>query len=1409
MTDISKRLAREVTPARLLIAALCWLPVSTAAAQSNRPLESFWVTNEEVRTVKESAGTVYLGGSFTQMGPWTGPLVRIDGVLGLVDPGYVKVQRGAIFVMTPDGAGGWYVGGSFSTIGGVSRANVARVLSDGRISSWNPGTNGVVRAIAVAGNRVYIGGNFTNAGGLARNWVAAVDAATGAVDATWNPNAGGGVTFAPGVYSILPAGSSVYVGGDFSSIGGQFRNRIARVNTTTGAADAVWNPNAGGGEVRALILNGTTLLVGGNYTGIGGQPRNFLAALNTSGSGTATAWSPQPSGAVYTMQLSGTTLYVGGFFTTIGSPAQPRNRLAAVDTVSGAATAWNPNANSGVYSLVFSGALAYFGGSFSSVGGQPRSGLAAVDASSGALDSWNPAVVFTPGTGPDVYSLGVASGQVFAGGNFWSVNVQTRRYGGAVDGVSGTLNNWNPDASARIYDLAISGSSVYAGGQFTTIGGQTRPHLAELDATTGAATSWNANSDDWVEAIEVSGTRVIVGGWFNNIGNPPLPRNYIAALDRTSGANLWAQALASNDFVFELELAGSTAYVGGQFSFIGGQSRNNIAALDVANAAASSWNPNVTGAFITQVRSIAASAGPIYFGGAFLNVNGVPRNRLAAVDPVTAVPTAWNPNPTSDVLEVRPWGGAVLVGGFFGSIGGLARRHLASIDAATGNANPWNPDPDQEVDGLAIAGNRLYVGGDFDNIGGQKRTGFAAFCLTAPPSTLTATASGDNSIDLSWTPVLGASSYNLYRARVSGGPYELIGSPSGASFVDYGAEGGVTHYYIVRAVDGCESDFSNEASASSSGICGLPPDFDGVAWGQVVTTPLCQAQIGWAAATAPCGGGVTYSVYRSTSSSFVPSGANRIATGLSATSYTDRADLLPPGTYYYVVRATSTASGLEETNAIRFALNLTSCSSPGPAPVSFFTVTSTSGQNKLEWLNPPSGPYTDTMVRFDAVPGSSACTFPTATSGTLLVQKTGALGAYDSVVHSPLLNDNTTYCYSVFVEFGFLRSDGRFARGRPFDTSGKVKWAYSTGAATLAPPGVGPAVYSVSNDRVLHAMNRGAGGGDWPQGPPAWTPLAVNAPSQSRPPVVPTTAVPGATRVVFMGAQDGRVYAVNALTGAPLWQSPGLGMVQAAPAGIFQQFGGAYDYILIGTRNSAADNKFYALRVSDGVPVGAAFDNGGGANGIGIISGMASVDYPNRRVYFASRARAGGSSNTLWCLNLTAAGVSLAWARALGNIDGSPVLRGGRVYVGTNNGRVHAFDANDGTPLWMFDTGLGEPIKGYLFPDGSGDDLYFSTTTRVFSISDMGASGVLNWSVDSIPNPSIPLFTPGSIYVLVGGSDGRLYQLDVSGSMPTITSVQLGDGLAAVGSPSLDVVNGMVYVGTDAGIVYAAELPIP
>ncbi|GIW09479.1 MAG: hypothetical protein KatS3mg061_0536 [Dehalococcoidia bacterium] len=72
-------------------------------------------------------------------------------------------------------------------------------------------------ALAVSGSTVYVGGLFTSVGGQARNYLAALDAATGNVT-SWNPNANGSV------YALAVSGSTVYVGGDFTSVGGQARN---------------------------------------------------------------------------------------------------------------------------------------------------------------------------------------------------------------------------------------------------------------------------------------------------------------------------------------------------------------------------------------------------------------------------------------------------------------------------------------------------------------------------------------------------------------------------------------------------------------------------------------------------------------------------------------------------------------------------------------------------------------------------------------------------------------------------------------------------------------------------------------------------------------------------------------------------------------------------------------------------------------------------------------------------------------------------------------------------------------------------------------------------------------------------------------------------------------------------------
>ena len=403
-----------------------------------------------------------------------------------------------------------------------------------------------------------------------------------------------------------------------------------------------------------------------------------------------------------------------------------------------------------------------------------------------------------------------------------------------------------------------------------------------------------------------------------------------------------------------------------------------------------------------------------------------------------------------------------------------------------------------------------------------------------------------------------------------------------------------------------------------------------------------------------------------------------------------------------------------------------------------------------------------------------------------------------------------------------LVSPGRFVRGRPFDTTGAVKWAFSTGGFSVTPPTVGGAgILATSNDLAVHAMARGPAGGEWPAG---WLPFQVGGPVQSRSPVVPLT-FGGANPVVFLGAQDGYVYSLDAILGGsaalPPWPARNLGaVVQGAPAGIFTGFLGAYDYLLVGTRDAAADNVLAALDPDTGVVVNS-FDNGGPGSGIGIINAMAAVDYAGAKVYFTSHARAGGSSNTLWCLQLTGAPTVFTscagWTPpVLGDIDGSPVIRGGRIYVGSSDGggTIWSVDAATGTADRSFVHGDGQ-VKGFVFPDRNSDDIYFATDSYVWGFTDTAALGLQEKypggiSLGTNVKPSPVLFVPGSHYVYVGGSDGRLYEIDVAGA-PVVKSVPLGDGLSVVGAPSLDrgFSPNLVHVGTEAGVFYAVAVPLP
>ena len=368
-------------------------------------------------------------------------------------------------------------------------------------------------------------------------------------------------------------------------------------------------------------------------------------------------------------------VYVGGGFTTIGG--QARNGLAALDAGTGAATAWNPNPDGyWVGALAVLGNTVYVGGDFATVGGATHLGAVAITTSGEVTTTPYDAQV--PGTVSAVAVDG--SGRVVVVGIFLQAG-SLKRSNIARFNADGTLDTgWNPNADGHVSALAVADDTVYVGGYFTTIGGQARNHIAALDATTGAATVWNPNAVGGVGALGVS----------------------------------WVGALA---------VLGDTVYAGGNFTAIGGQARNGLAALDATTGAATAWNPNPDGGSISV---LAASGDTVYVGGYFTNIGGQARNHIAALDATTGAATAWNPNPNGYAPVLAVSGDSVYVGGSFTTIGGQTRNNIAALDATTGAATAWNPAADGGVSALAVAGDTVYAGGYFTQISGVPRTGFAA-----------------------------------------------------------------------------------------------------------------------------------------------------------------------------------------------------------------------------------------------------------------------------------------------------------------------------------------------------------------------------------------------------------------------------------------------------------------------------------------------------------------------------------------------------------------------------------------------------------------------------------------------------------------------------------------------------------
>ena len=161
------------------------------------------------------ATTLYLGGTFSRVGPVSGPAVALDPTTAVAQAPYAKVA-GNVTAIEPDGNGGWYIGGVFTAVQGQRRRNLAHLDEGGQVTSWDPGVDGRVLDIAVGVGVVYVVGEFQTAGTSGPNLshghgAAAFHAVTG-MPTHWHPD--------PDVhpYEVEAGGGKVYLAGQFTKI---------------------------------------------------------------------------------------------------------------------------------------------------------------------------------------------------------------------------------------------------------------------------------------------------------------------------------------------------------------------------------------------------------------------------------------------------------------------------------------------------------------------------------------------------------------------------------------------------------------------------------------------------------------------------------------------------------------------------------------------------------------------------------------------------------------------------------------------------------------------------------------------------------------------------------------------------------------------------------------------------------------------------------------------------------------------------------------------------------------------------------------------------------------------------------------------------------------------------------------
>jgi uncharacterized delta-60 repeat protein len=846
-------------------------------------------------------GDVMVGGQFTSVwgrGTITTqrPYVARLNPDGSLDTGFTASANSTVaaFAFQPDGK--VILGGYFTAIQsrglatGALRNRLARVGADGTLdTTFQVDAEGrPLVSLVQPDGKVVIGGSFTTVGGLTRSYLARLNP-DGSVDASYAPAAPNGR-----VLSIArQADGKLIIAGTFTLIGTTARSYLARLNTD-GSLDTTYNTNPNG-QVGALVLQADgKVLIGGNFTSL-----NHIVTTITPGAAVGTTTATTADGSATTTTTVSTS---GGVTTTDKSTNYFRGYLARLNT-DGTVDAFNPGASSTVSSIVLqSDGKILLAGAFTAF--TPSSGSSSTSQSfiarlkaDGTLDT-----AFTPLVNARATALALQSdGKIIVGGQFTLFQPPgdtSTTVNGVVTSTAITRNRLirlNADGTLDaayapnvidgvVLALALqSDGRLVVGGSFKGIqsaGDATwtlRKYAArlgtdgKLDLTFNLDLSEaNGNRVDSLalQSIVTAGVteqKILLGGSFVSlapIGAPAvIPANHYVrinangTLDRafnpgtggSSGGSIAAMALQSDGKIVAV----------GAFADIGGTRTTNVARFNAEGAADTSFASSLDAdgpiaavlhrsdtapvatqgnglawlnrdgslrtAFAPSVRLtgtiravVTQPDGRVLLGGSFTNPAGTTGSHLVRIAADGTLDTSFSPAPNAGVtaITLQP-DGKILVAGSFSAIAGATRNFIARLNANGTLDTAFDPNASAQVNAIVLqADGKIVLGGAFTTLQPNGATASTARNYLARVET-------NGALDTAYNPTPSATVSALL-LQPDG---MIVAGGSFTSFTPNAATTATARNYLARIkTDGTLDTFDPSASGAISALAAY---FDG------------------------------------------------------------------------------------------------------------------------------------------------------------------------------------------------------------------------------------------------------------------------------------------------------------------------------------------------------------------------------------------------------------------------------------------------------------------------------------------------------------------------------------------------------------------------------------------------------